>query len=1670
MLHTNRFISIITLLLVLSTNILPSFLSGWGTTFAYTESTKNTFIEYQKQLISIKEDIEADFRKNGTASSSMLQNAKNIVQGAYDRLPDTLDFSTENATAKKWTDLAIDLALKNPTSQTYVSNAVSAVEKFSNEAKILKIAWSINANPVSGNAPLSVSFLAASVKDPSGVNPDPNNYIWWVRDNGGYRREIGRWPTLNYSFNKEWSYQVFLDVISGSRNSKWYTDVLPLSTSQDIQVLPRLGEIVLLINGVNVSTLSSLKISPALGKIGIIFDATASRAISNGTIKKTKWDFGNGNTIEYKWSPVIERQLYVNQGAYQASLELETNEGTTFKKDFQLIIIDPTATISTDKTNGFVGDDFQMKAMTYFTNTRNVEYTWTVQWSNMNDLHPVVQIGQNFSYKFPNVWDYIVTLISKSPNGTEDRDSKTITIDSHEPIVNVENPKNISPEKPNIFIFDASRSIDPDTNSTKDLTYKWTIDGNDVALDNQEKDGAIGKYMFNEKWTHTFAVTVINSHGKSKTVEKSLDVISTLSVNVNIVPRAAPIGTLVSFQAISPRAAFYEWNPGDGTPTINGQMSSIDHVYKKTGIYSATLNVKSADGTESNAIERKVYVTDANNPFALIEVSNASNSVLEDSTACGAYGWAFLVNRSEWTTIDGSNSVNIDGSNWSLTYTWKYLDRVKTGPTLSEKFTELGCFPVELTVKSMQNGASHISKRYIQIKNIPPKLTSISTKIDQNKKDSQKILINVTADGARDEDGVITSYIWYYKTESDAEPQNIKITQSPTTTFIVPNITEKYTFWVILEDNDGAKVRSEDLIKDQSPLLVSNDNGNINMPLIGLSVPKTQVLAGETVNFVVTAKTIVGTDITSKSEYQWDFDGDGKIDRKTTEARTSFVYPNSWTFAAKVKVTYNGTSNTKYQNIVVKNELKAQAHGYKSGDTIYLINTSSGIYDSAFWQVGDIQSDSLYGIAVPASGIFGSWGSKKSLTVNAWGNETSTIDISPANIQEIESTLSWGIFVQSFPQISNGEIHVHTRGDKILLWMFGNTWATQYTIDINTKIDSDTNGTPDDDIDNKDFPSYKDGSIYSFNTSDMKLHRQTLRLAVMKNTTVLWSQQIDIIADFISDITPETTNLLTDSGSESFSQKEKENLEKFQAKIRTIQSDERIILTQDYNSLIESWDDTLERTKKLIDIQEEINGSAWVTDTDKKELSGIIDSILVGDANATDEVTVATRVIESLVSSTNPNHNTIIEKLESIKSHPNNLKENKTLASEILALIKDDTSLEDKYKLLIRSQLQIILNGWQESISSSLVVSGEQPRGTSWFWWFITGTVKVFGIIIIVIIIIILIGFILYRFSRKNNDIGFQDFLIDSIFHTRNSKWPSSSGDWIFAKKEIFAKVDPLATAIQESIPSIVIPSSSPVEDPMTKFSQMSVQEVTKDEILVKTPIQEEVASIPDWLKPKNDTIVQASPPIFPEWAMSDVTTPTSILDDSVLWSENNLLPSETFPIPEASLPPEFIADTEAPLPWDIHSNKEEDPNLPDWLKGMSADDDIIPLNALSDTNNTEWVVDMNISPESPEEIPATPRTQEELIPIEWTSLKTPETVTNSDALPDWLIDSVTPTSQQETVKNSEKFSSEKSQKWEKTPKSKKPKKEILTGSKKDLSHQPQDTVSQSTDLPDWLK
>lgn len=130
---------------------------------------------------------------------------------------------------------------------------------------------------------------------------------------------------------------------------------------------PRIGTVTLFLNGINISDVPTFKITPSVGAAGIIFDATASRGTAGTVIQKTHWKFGNGtNDLSYNGPPLIERQVYANKGKYDVSLELVNNQGKAFRKDLTLIVQDSNATISTNKTEGFVGENFNFTATSYF--------------------------------------------------------------------------------------------------------------------------------------------------------------------------------------------------------------------------------------------------------------------------------------------------------------------------------------------------------------------------------------------------------------------------------------------------------------------------------------------------------------------------------------------------------------------------------------------------------------------------------------------------------------------------------------------------------------------------------------------------------------------------------------------------------------------------------------------------------------------------------------------------------------------------------------------------------------------------------------------------------------------------------------------------------------------------------------------------------------------------------------------------------------------------------------------------------------------------------------------------------------------------------------------------------------------------------------------------------
>lgn len=106
---------------------------------AYTESDSDTFATYKTKIESALQDLERDFRVNGTVTDNAISSLRSLVQEAYIRLPDTPNEAAKNNTMKKGVDLYLDLAAKNKSSQTHISNVISQIGSFISEATIKQI-------------------------------------------------------------------------------------------------------------------------------------------------------------------------------------------------------------------------------------------------------------------------------------------------------------------------------------------------------------------------------------------------------------------------------------------------------------------------------------------------------------------------------------------------------------------------------------------------------------------------------------------------------------------------------------------------------------------------------------------------------------------------------------------------------------------------------------------------------------------------------------------------------------------------------------------------------------------------------------------------------------------------------------------------------------------------------------------------------------------------------------------------------------------------------------------------------------------------------------------------------------------------------------------------------------------------------------------------------------------------------------------------------------------------------------------------------------------------------------------------------------------------------------------------------------------------------------------
>lgn len=495
----------------------------------------------------------------------------------------------------------------------------------------------------------------------------------------------------------------------------------------------------------------------------------------------------------------------------------------------------------------------------------------------------------------------------------------------------------------------------------------------------------------------------------------------------------------------------------------------------------------------------------------------------------------------------------------------------------------------------------------------------------------------------------------------------------------------------------------------------------------------------------------------------------------------------------------------------------------------------------------------------------------------------------------------------SFPNADNDTIHIQNSADKFYLYLGeskGN--IAKYGIDTDILVDSNLNGDPADDIDNKGTDSSAKGSVFIVKSFDISAREKTLRITLYDiNNKIIATKDIKISYDFNTGINTESlSGTLSEVVSKDISETDKVNLEKLKDLIKGAQEQDRLRLMQYFSALQENWFDTREKTKIIIDFENYIDVNSALDTSTKDLFYSLLEGFLLTDTQVKDDVGLAIKVLKSLIPKTNSSYSAIMKNIDDIISHPTNLTLNKELGIFILNAIKDDTTIEVKDKNIIKSQLQTIIYGGQSNIPTNITPTTD-TTSTSGILGFILGFGKILGFIILGFLGIFITAFVYFKVLNRDDNLGFQDFIIDKISGKQPVKKSASvSVQPIPLKKEEKSQVD-ILTNIAPNISSISIPDVKAIES-VTNSSQESYV----------PPVE---STIPDWLKESTNLVSSPTESTIPEnLVLEENFLKSSIETDGEKNTDDGIIETKNIP--------SLISENTA--------NISSESGIPDWLKG----------------------------------------------------------------------------------------------------------------------------------------
>ena len=798
------------------------------------------------------------------------------------------------------------------------------------------------ANPWGWMAPLTVTFDARGSTDPSQETIPEKNFYWYYRDEKWVDTPIGEWQVLSYTFKEAGKFIVHLVVRSSNVNA-W---ILDGDQNLTINVTPKAADIVVYANTRRMISTSPLKIWISEWEKWVVFDWSLTVPRGWRKILRHRWTITNSSaSFSYDskyidWSPSRINVPLKWNWTFKITLETQDNENNKVSETFDLFMSDPVTIIRQTPNEWTTSTTFNFDGSASYSITNRLNtYVWELfdgNWDEGNGSKIDMKQGKTYSYNFwsnrKRPGNYMVRLTVTDMAWNQNVETANLNIESTAPLPQFTITPTSKRTNPSEFILDASSTLDVDVdNGVDSLEYEWSFSpSNDSAeILYTENNNQKVIVRFNERWKHTVTLTATDQYWKSASTSKDIDVNSTLRPEITLIPWPITWGKLMQFKStVNRRVWNYVWNFWDGSSSIESESATeTEHVYGQKWIYSVSLSVTDEEW-DSNTVLSRAFIWEADHPIAAFKVINGEWFEIQSSDSCTVNdeSWnshkelAYTVDRNSRVTINPSISVNTKWtSNWLVYVFVKKSLMWEDQPTIANQFTtsfnETWCHYVDLTVKDSNVWKQDSARIRFNVRNARPTIKNVTISTPQSSENyntiwfsdpnnsnyspfdcswTNNVTLKVTAVDPIDPDWNISRLrFYYYNTDDPSRILEYKDSwlEIPYVYFIIPKIAWEYRFWVMVYDNDGSMVDSDEYLASNPSLYIPSLCENTGVPMVTLKVDRNNVQIWDEVTYTITSKIATeNDDFKTDRTFYYDFDWDGEWDLFTKKDSATYTF------------------------------------------------------------------------------------------------------------------------------------------------------------------------------------------------------------------------------------------------------------------------------------------------------------------------------------------------------------------------------------------------------------------------------------------------------------------------------------------------------------------------------------------------------------------------------------------------------------------------------------------------------------------------------------------------------------------------------------------------------------------------------------------------------------